>query len=333
MGPEALAQVLRPLAGMFPAADHPRVLRGLDVPDDAGVYRLDDDRAIVITADFFPPVVDDPFDFGRIAAANAFSDLYAMGARPLFGINLVAFPDDLDPAILTEILRGGAEVAREAGAPILGGHTTTDPEPKYGLAVVGEIHPDRVLAKGGARPGDALVLTKPLGSGAVTTALKRGEADPDHVREAVAVMARLNARAASLLAGVEGAVHALTDVTGFGLGGHAREMAEASGAVLRFRLAGLPFLPGAVDYARAGVRPGGARRNAEYGGRTARVAHGADPAVVDLVWDPQTSGGLLAAVDPSRLEAVLTGFRDAGEPAWVVGEVVPRTGDAAIELV
>jgi len=321
MGPEALAQVLRPLAGMFPAADHPRVLRGLDAPDDAGVYRLDDGRAVAITADFFPPVVDDPRDFGRIAAANALSDLYAMGATPLFAINLAAFPDSLDPAILTAILRGGAEVVRAAGAVVIGGHTTTDPEPKYGLAVVGEIAPDRVVAKAGARVGDVVLLTKPLGSGAVTTALKRQAADPVDVREAVESMARLNEGAARILVD-SGAVHAMTDVTGFGLGGHAHEVADASGIALRFAVGGLPLLPGAERYAREGFRPGGARRNEAYYARWTTVAGAVDRVRLDLVWDPQTSGGLLAAVDPDRAAAIVEAFRAAGEPCWIVGEAV-----------
>ena len=322
MGPEALAQVLRPLADMFPAVDYPQVLRGLEVPDDAGVYRLDDERAVVLTADFFPPVVDDPFDFGRIAAANALSDLYAMGATPLFGINLVGFPDDLDPAILTEILRGGGETMRLAGAAIIGGHTTTDPEPKYGLAVVGLIHPDRVLAKGGARAGDVLILTKPLGSGAVTTALKREVAKPGDVRAAVDSMARLNAGAARILMDAGAAVHAMTDITGFGLAGHGHEMAAQSGLALRFRTADLPVLPGAIGYLAAGARPGGALRNAAHYGKVARVADGADPLRIDLVYDPQTSGGLLAAVDPTAVEAVLAAFAEADEPVWRIGEAV-----------
>ena len=322
MGPEALAQVLRPLAGMFPAADHPQVLRGLEFPDDAGVYRLDDDRAIVLTADFFPPVVDEPYDFGRIAAANALSDLYAMGATPLFGINLVAFPEGLDLAILTDVLRGGAETMRAAGAAVIGGHTTTDPEPKYGLAVVGLVHPDRVLAKGGARAGDVLLLTKPLGSGAVTTALKRGTASAAHLLAAVDSMARLNAGAARILAAAGTAVHALTDVTGFGLAGHGHEMAVQSGLALRFRTAELPVLPGALGCLEAGAKPGGARRNAEHYGRVARVADGADAVRIDLVYDPQTSGGLLAAVDPSALAGILTAFSDAREPVWRIGEAV-----------
>jgi len=331
MGPEALAQVLRPLAGMFAAADHPNVLRGLETPDDAGVYRLDDDRAIVITADFFPPVVDDPFDFGRIAAANALSDLYAMGARPLCGINLVAFPDSLDPEILSTILRGGGEAMRQAGAPVVGGHTTSDPEPKYGLAVVGEVHPGRVLAKGGARAGDALVLTKPLGSGAVTTALKRGTAEAGDVRAAVESMARLNAAASAVFREAGDAVHALTDVTGFGLVGHAHEMATQSGVALSFDTAALDVLPGALRYLREGAVPGGARRNREYYAPFTAVADGIDPALVDLLWDPQTSGGLLAAVDPSEAESILERLLAAGEPARRIGAA--RAGEAGtIEL-
>ena len=198
MGPEALAQVLRPLRDMFPQANHPEIIRGLENPDDAAVCRLNDRMAVVLTADFFPPVVDDPYWFGAIAAANALSDLYAMGATPLFGINLVGFPDDMDRAILTEILRGGGEKVREAGAAIAGGHTTTDKEPKYGLAVAGLIEPQRVLSKGGARSGDRLLLTKPLGTGLLTTAHKRQEVQESDLFAAVQSMARLNGGAARL---------------------------------------------------------------------------------------------------------------------------------------
>jgi len=332
MGPEALAQVLRPLASMFPAAEFPAVLRGLETPDDAAVWRLDAERAIALTADFFPPVVDDPRDFGAIAAANALSDLYAMGAEPIFGINLVAFPDDLDPAILAEILQGGAEVVRAAGAALLGGHTVTDAEPKYGLAVAGLVHPDRVWAKGGARPGDVLVLSKPLGSGLVTTALKRGRADDSDLAAAVVCMRTLNSTGASALRTAGSAVHAVTDVTGFGLAGHAHEMAEQSGVAIRIRLGDLPVLPGALRYAAADMVPGGAERNAEYYGRSTDLAPGLDPARQALLWDPQTSGGLLAAVHPDAVDALLERFGREGVGATVIGGVFEgRAG--AIEVV
>src|SRR5580765_4598785 len=207
MGPEALAQVLRPLAAMFDPARYPNLLRGLETPDDALVWKLDAERALVHTADFFPPVVDDPYAFGAIAAANALSDVYAMGGTPLFAINLVGFPDDMDPGILSEILRGGAEKVKEAGAVVAGGHSTSDKEPKYGLAVTGLVHPDRILSKGGATPGDILVLTKPLGTGVITTAAKKEKVDVVHLDAAIASMTRLSARASRVLAEAHPNVH------------------------------------------------------------------------------------------------------------------------------
>src|SRR5262249_35652363 len=216
MGADALAHVLRPLAGLF-SASVPDLLVGLEAADDAAVYRLDDERAIVATTDFFPPVVDDPYTFGAIAAANALSDIYAMGGDPLFCLNLVAFPDDLDPTILSEILRGGADKVREAGAGIAAGHRGTDREPKYGLAAIGVVHPRRILMKGGARPGDVLLLTKPIGTGVVTTALKGEAARPEDIAAAVASMTRLNGPAARALRALGEDLHACTDITGFGL--------------------------------------------------------------------------------------------------------------------
>src|SRR5882672_5483075 len=252
MGPEALAQVLRPLAAMFDPARYPNLLRGLDSPDDALVWKLDAERALVHTADFFPPVVDDPYAFGAIAAANALSDVYAMGGTPLFAINLVGFPDDMDPSVLSEILRGGGEKVREAGAVVAGGHTTSDKEPKYGLAVTGVVHPDRILAKGGAKPGDVLLLTKPLGAGILTTAGKKQKASAEDLDAAIASMARLSATASRLFREAHPHVHALTDITGFSLVGHAHEMAHMSKLALRFSVDDLPLLPGAKDYAEAG---------------------------------------------------------------------------------
>lgn len=322
MGPAALAQVLRPLSGMFDPARYPDLLRGLDAPDDALVWRLDADRALVQTADFFPPVVDDPHAFGAIAAANALSDVYAMGGEPLFAMNLVGFPDSLDTAVLSEILRGGAEKVREAGAVVAGGHTTVDKEPKYGLAVTGWVRADRILSKGGARPGDVLLLTKPLGSGIVTTAHKKGQEDPADLEAAVSSMARLSAGAARLVREAWPAVRALTDITGFALGGHAHEMAHASGCALRLRWAALPLLPGAERYAREGHSPGGARRNAEFYGPFTAARVPLEEWQRRIFWDPQTSGGLLAAVDPAAAPGLVAAFASEGEPLWVVGEAI-----------
>jgi len=322
MGPAALAQVLRPLSGMFDPARFPDLLRGLDAPDDAVVWKLDSERALVNTADFFPPVVDDPYAFGAIAAANAMSDVYAMGGDPIFAINLVGFPDDMDPAILSEILRGGAEKVREAGAVVAGGHSTSDTEPKYGLAVTGLVHPDRVLAKGGARPGDVLLLTKPIGSGVLTTAGKKQRASSEHMAAAIASMARLSASAARLIREAHPEVHALTDITGFSLIGHAHEMAHLSKLTLRFRLAELPLLPGAEEYARAGMITGGGKRNASYYGPFVTLPSAIEPWRISLLYDPQTSGPLLAAVAPEAADGLVRAFRAAGEPIWAVGEAV-----------
>lgn len=322
MGPEALQQILRPLAGMFEAARYPELLSGLETPDDALVWRLDAERAIVQTADFFPPVVDDPYHFGAIAAANALSDLYAMGADPLFAINLVGFPDDVDPVVLSDILRGGAEKVREAGAVVAGGHTTVDKEPKYGLAVTGLVHPGRILTKGGARPGDWLLLTKPIGTGVVTTAHKRQKVDTSDLSAAIETMERLSRVASRLLREAGGSVHALTDITGFSLAGHTHEMAHQSGLTLRLRWDGVPVLAGAERYAREGMIPGGSRRNEAYYSGWVAYRRDFDEWERRLLFDPQTSGGLLAAVAPDAAAPLLDAFRAAGEPVWEVGQAV-----------
>ena len=320
MGPEALAQVLRPLAGMFHADAWPDLLRGLGEPDDAAVWKLDAERALVLTADFFPPVVDDPYAYGAIAAANALSDLYAMGAVPLFALNLASFPADLDPAVLAEIVRGGADKVREAGAVVAGGHTTTDPEPKFGLAAAGLVHPDRVLTKGGARPGDVLLLTKPIGTGLITTAAMRDLASPAELATAIASMSRLNNEAARLLRTLPpGAVHARTDITGFGLGGHLFEMATQSGLAVRLDGPAVPLLPGAETYAREGLSFGGAKRNVAYYGAHVRARADLPEWEMALLFDPQTSGGLLAAVGAEHVPALLQVFDRESVPVWRIG--------------
>jgi selenide,water dikinase len=288
------------------------------------VLDLGDGRALVVTTDFFTPVVDEPYDFGAIAAANALSDVWAMGAEPALALNLVAFPPQLSAATLAEVLRGGAEVVRSAGAVIAGGHSIQDKEPKYGLCVVGFGEKAHLLTKGGARPGDRLWLTKPLGTGTVTTALKRGIAKEEEAAAAVASMKRLN-RGAARAARAAGARSA-TDVTGFGLAGHALEMAEASGVRFRFRLDALPFLPGAERLAADMVFPGGAWGNLEhFGGRVARTRPLSDGEAM-LLCDPQTSGGLLVAV-PAEGEAAFEGALAAeGGASWRVGEVVEGAG-------
>src|SRR6266568_2731303 len=231
MGPEALAQVLRPLTSLAAPAE---LLVGLHKADDAAVYRVNETQAVISTADFFPPVVDDPYAFGAIAAANAVSDVYAMGGQVLMAINLVAWPDNLESALLSEILQGGADMVAQAGAIIAGGHTITDKEPKYGLAVTGTVHPDHILTKGGAKPGDMLILSKPLGTGAITTAQKRGKVSAEDMEAAIRSMTRLNRRASEVLVEAGAGVHAVTDITGFSLLGHAWEMAVQSLTSMRY---------------------------------------------------------------------------------------------------
>jgi len=317
----------------LPKVTDPRALVGHDTRDDAAVYRLSDTEAIVETVDFFTPVVDDPYWFGRIAAANAFSDVWAMGGRPLFALNIVGWPvGKLSMEMLGDVLRGGAEAAQLAGAPVLGGHSIDDPEPKYGMAVTGLVHPDRILRNVGARPGDRLLLTKPLGSGIVSTAIKRGLAPAQLVERVVAVMSALNRAAGEALA-ASGAVHALTDVTGFGLLGHAWEMAEGSGVALRIEAARVPLLDPAVRaFALENVVPGGSKANLAW--VKPNVSFGAavaDPMPVVLA-DAQTNGGLLAAVEAVRTRDVMARIADAGAHAVEIGEVLPH-GPPRIEVV
>lgn len=281
------------------------------------------------TTDFFPPVVDDPYHFGAIAAANALSDVYAVGGDPVMAINLVAYPDGYGLELLTEILRGGAEKVREAGAVIAGGHTVTDKEPKYGLAVTGIVDPARILHKGGARSGDQLILTKPLGTGVITTALKNGKAGEADVALAVASMARLN-RDASRLAR-EAEVHAATDITGYGLIGHSHEMAHLSEMDLVFHWDALGWLPGAQEYAEAGFFAGGMGRNRDYFERWSQFARPLNEWQRSLLFDPQTSGGLLIAVAPHAADDLCRAIIAAGDDASIVGEV--RTGGGIIEIV
>jgi selenide,water dikinase len=324
MGPSALAQVLRPLQTLFQAEDYPDLLVGLAVSDDAAVYSLTDEVAVVQTLDFFPPVVDDPYDYGAVAAANAMSDIYAMGGEVLLALNICGFPNELPWEIISEILRGGGEKVAEAGGVLAGGHTLEDKEPKYGLSVTGVVHPARILTKGGALPGDALVLTKPLGVGIVTTALKSEVADPAHVSGAVNSMKRLNRRAAQLIRQVD--VHACTDITGFALLGHGYEMAERSRVGLRFYLDRLPFVDGAIQYAARWLFPGGTCRNEEAYEHGVHFGPGVSDEMQQLLYTPETSGGLLVAISEGAVATLRSAFATAGEDLWVIGEVVAGTG-------
>ncbi len=316
--------MLQPLRETFKAVDFPDLLVGLERADDAAVYQLNEQQAIISTTDFFPPIVDDPYDFGAIAAANAMSDIYAMGGQVLFAINLVAFPTNLDKEILREILRGGAEKMAEAGGVVVGGHSVDDKEPKYGMAVTGLIDPTLVKKKGGARPDDLLFLTKPLGAGVVTTALKRGQADPADVAAATTSMSALNRIAAQ--AALAAQANGMTDITGFGLLGHAAEMAGQAGVDFHLQQAALPWLPGTERYAESGAFPGGTGRNQEYFGPRVRFAPAVSQRLQDMLWTPETSGGLLVSVPPAGADL----FREMCPAGVIIGEVRAGTGNIIV---
>jgi len=306
-------------------SEHPDLLVGTDTGDDAAVWRLDAGRALVATADFITPVVDDPATWGRIAATNAVSDVYAMGGRPLFALNLLAWPvSELPLSMLTEVLAGGAQTGADCGFIVAGGHSIDDPEPKYGLAVIGEVRPDRILTNRGLRPGQSLVLTKALGTGIVATAIKRGEVPSEITSAAVASMILPNALAstAALAAGATAA----TDVTGFGLLGHLGRMASASGVDVSIELAAVPLLPGARELAEAGIIPGGSRRNHDWVAPRVDAAPGVSELDVLLLADAQTSGGLVFGADPGAADEAVTTLRAHGLPAAVIGTTRPGPG-------
>ena len=299
--------------------DYPDLIAGLTEPDDAAVWRLDDDRALVVTTDFFTPVVDDPYDYGAIAAANSLSDVYAMGAKPFLALNVAAFPPNLPTEILGKILLGGSDKAREAGVVIAGGHTIQDKEPKYGLIALGFGHPDRILTKGGAKPGDVLLLSKPLGTGTIATAIKQEKADPAHVQNAVIWMKKLNAEAAEAALGM--GAHAATDITGFSLLGHAWEMALASKVGMEIDFSKLPFLEGAEIYAKQWIFPGGAFDNREYYQPHVKFEKDLPEESQMLLFGPQTSGGLLVAAGDSEYQKYIKNMDSQG-PFWEIGHVI-----------
>ena len=315
---------------MIPFAD-PAVLVDAGTADDAAVYRLDDERAVVATADFFTPIVDDPYDFGRIAATNALSDLYAMGATPLFALNLLCFPRaQLDDGSVGEILRGGSDAARAAGIAIIGGHSIDDPEPKYGLCAIGTVHPDRIMRNSTARPGDVLVLTKPLGTGIITTALKREHAPASAIAAAVQSMATLNRDAAAAM--LRARANAATDVSGYGLIGHLCEMTLHSGVGARLSAAAVPLLPGALELARAGYVPGGTLRNLDDTAERVSWHAGMDSALRVVIADAQTSGGLLIALPADRAEALLADLAASSISAALIGELIEaEAGSISVE--
>ncbi len=324
--------MLDTVLGKLARQHDPNVLVGFDHADDAGVYQLTPDTALVQTVDFFTPIVDDPYTFGQIAATNALSDVYAMGGRPLTSLALVCFPDKGDIEILERILAGGLSKMIEAGCTVVGGHSIRDEETKFGYAVTGVIHPKRVLANQGAQPGDRLLFTKSLGTGVISTAIKKGTAKQAWIDAAVKSMTTLNKTAAEVIANDEKrttndgfAVHALTDVTGFGLIGHAREMALASNVGLILNSANVPILEGAVECIRAGYIPGGLKANREFAECQVGYANNVPEEIRTLLYDPQTAGGLLIAVAPEAAAPLTRALQDAGVPTVEIGEVVPAS--------
>ncbi len=329
MGPGELQDVLKDLKH----GDHPDLLVGLARSDDAAVYRITDDVAVVETVDFFPPVVDDPYVYGAIAATNSMSDVYAMGGRVIFALNVAGFPREFPKEVIAEIFKGGADKVAEAGGVVAGGHTVVDAEPKYGLCVTGLIHPKKLLVKGGLRAGDRLFLSKPLGTGVIATAAKADDCDPKVLEEAVKSMLRLN-RAASEVAqecGVRGA----TDITGFGLLGHAAEMVEASGVGIEIKTRKLPLFDGALSLAEKGHFSGGMKRNrrhveASLGPQRLFIHPSLAAHLVNLLFESETSGGLLFSVEATQADRVIPRFKERGEPCWEIGEV---TADPGIRVV
>ena len=316
--------MLRPVSNLFQPGDYPDLLVGLDGPDDAAVWKLDEERALVVTTDFFTPVVDTPFEYGAIAAANSLSDIYAMGGQPFLALNIAALPPDLPVEISGEILRGGAEKCRAAGVVVAGGHTVQDKEPKFGLVALGFVHPHKMLTKSGVRAGDVLVLTKPLGFGTTTTALKRGLASDEDVREVIGWMSTLNAKAGQLAREFD--LRGGTDITGFSLLGHGWELAQASGVGLRLRFGQIPFISGARKYAGQWIFPGGSSDNRLFYGAHIRFEAGVSEMEQMLLFDAQTSGGLLLAVSLEKLSAFQARARELEQPVWVIGEALTGQG-------
>ncbi|MCJ7717675.1 MAG: selenide, water dikinase SelD [Anaerolineales bacterium] len=308
------------MEGLFPKEEYPDLLVGLGEPDDAAVWKLDKDRVLIATTDFFTPVVDDPYDYGAISAANSLSDIYAMGGSPFLALNIAAFPPDLPPEVSSEILRGGAEKAKEAGVVIAGGHTIQDKEPKYGLICLGFAHPDLITTKSAAKPGDALVLTKPLGFGVTTTAIKNQKAKPEHIQEVVIWMKRLNKKASELIRAF--GVKAVTDITGFSLLGHAWEMASSSKVGLNIHWDMIPFISSAKEYANLYSFPGGAFDNKLFFEEHVQFSKSLTEEEKLLLFDPQTSGGLLFSIDCNQLDNLMLKAEKMDQPAWVIGEVV-----------
>ena len=320
MSPEVLDRIVSKL----PRQEDPRLIVGFEYRDDAGVYLVQEGLALVQTVDFFTPIVDDPYHYGQIAAANSLSDVYAMGGRPLTALAIVCYPEDGDLEVLERILLGGLDKMREAGCTVAGGHTVRDTEIKFGYAVTGTVDPSSIWTNAGAHPGDVLLLTKPLGTGVITTALRAGKAQSGWVHAAMNVMSRLNRDAAEALGSLRQAIHAATDITGFGLIGHAWEMATASSVSLRLHSSEIELLEGALECSRGGFLAAGLKKNREFVGGCVAFSAGVAAELQHLLYDPQTSGGLLVAVDPAAVEDARAALLKAGCAAMRVGEAVAK---------
>jgi selenide,water dikinase len=316
--------VLDAVLGKLARQNDPNVLVGFDTADDAGVYRISADQALVQTVDFFTPIVDDPYTFGQIAATNSLSDVYAMGGRPLSALAIVCFPEKEDTAILEQVLSGGLSKMIEANCTVVGGHSVRDPEIKFGYAVTGLIHPDHVLTNSNAQILDALILTKPLGTGVISTAIKKGEAKPAWIDAATRAMTKLNRTAAEIAVNGSFRVHSATDITGFGLIGHAREMALGSGVSMQIYSGNVPLLDGALDCIRAGYIPGGLKANREFTECMVGYESGIPEEIRAILFDPQTAGGLLLSVAREDTAPMLEGLKAAGVPAAEIGQVLPH---------
>jgi len=324
MGPEALAQVLRPLKDMFPIDRFPNLILGLEGGDDAAVYRISKDLAVILTLDFITPVVDNPVHYGMIAAANAMSDVYAMGGEVSLCLNICSMPPDLNPEIIMAILKGGAEKVLEAGGALVGGHTVDDHEPKYGMVVMGLVNPDKLLSNKGAQLGDVMVLTKPVGSGIITTAWKGDQACKEHLETATEWMLKLNRKSMKLMK--ECNVHACTDVTGFSILGHALDIAKSSGVSVRIDLDKIEFLPGAKDYANNWLFPGGTCNNQKAYEQHIQFDKNIPEEMRQLLFTPETSGGLLFAVPSNELANLILRFKEANETCYIIGEIQEGQG-------
>jgi selenide, water dikinase len=311
---------------------HPNLMVGLESPDDAGVYKLDSKTALIQTLDFLTPVTDSPYEFGQIAAANSLSDVYAMGGTPITVMNIVCFPsNDMDESVLTETLKGGLDKIDESGATLVGGHTVDDPEFKYGLSVTGIAHPDKVLTNCSAQKGDWIVLTKPVGTGIMSTAIKAKIAKKENIKEAFKIMSMLNKGAANVMSQFK--INACTDVTGFGLAGHLLEMAKGSKKAVRLDTKKVPLLNNVLDFANMGMVPGGAHKNRKFFKKLIQVDESIDRALLDLMFDPQTSGGLLISLEKSQSKAFIDKMATSGQKAWIIGEILHDSDSGFLNII